>query len=381
MWVSHISLDHVRNHTHSEIRFHQGFNALLAPNGHGKTNVVEAVAFFATLTSHRTPTLSALIQQDQEAAIIRMRVHRDGREVLLELMLNRNAANRAQINGNAVKPRELPYYFRCVVFAPEDLNIVRGEPSNRRAFLDTFAAARDPQLLVTLDDYERVVRQRNSLLKSTRQTRTPVSELTDMPATLEVWNEKLISLGTRIIMQRAEALRVLSNPLQIVYQQLVDQDHQPKFSLKSTVFDDDHHIHIDDLSETTVSEAFRQQLGKRQREERERGVTLVGPHRDDILFTLNGLPVKGFASHGETWSYVLALRLACAEVLREEGTGGDPVIILDDVFAELDARRRQRLLQAIQGYEQVLVTAAVENDVPSIETWHTIRIENGQVRA
>lgn len=377
MWVRHISLDHVRNHLGSEVAFDQGFNLIIGANGQGKTNIVEAVALFATLSSHRTHTDSSLITAQHPSAVIRMKVNRAGREVLLELMLNRQGSNRAQINGNATKPKELPNFFSCVLFAPEDLLIIRGEPNIRRRFLDEFLVARDPQMISVLDDYERVVRQRSSLLKSARQggNRGPANSA--MISTLDVWNEKLILLGTKIITERARAITALSSPLQKFYEQLVSGDHHPELALKSSVFGD--HDIQSDFSVQSVEASFRSQLQSKFQDELDRGLTLVGPHRDDLVCSLNTLPVKGFASHGETWSFVLALRLATADILRHESNAGDPVIILDDVFAELDTNRRAQLFAAIRSFEQVIVTAAVQGDVPNVESWHTIRVESGSV--
>lgn len=377
MWVTHISLTNVRNHQSSELSFNQGFNLLLGANGQGKTNVVEAIAYFASLSSHRTSNDASLIRAQCDSAVLRMRVRRAERDILLELLLNRQGSNRAQINGNSVKPRELPHYFSCIVFAPEDLQIIRGEPTVRRKFLDTFLTARDPQFSTVLDEYERVVRQRTSLLKSARQRQ--LSRSNDLPQTLEVWNEKLVSLGTKIIVERVRALHALAAPVRQFYERLVDADHAPELRIKSSVFEEEEHPLSPDVSIQTITAAFQAGLRRMQQDELDRGLTLVGPHRDDLLCFLNGLPVKGFASHGETWSFILALRLATAEVLTSESTAGDPVIILDDVFAELDARRRTRLLAAITPFEQVIVTAAVESDVPEMGEWKTIRIHNGAV--
>lgn len=377
MWVEHLSLVHFRNYEQADLNFVRGSNLLLGRNGQGKTNIAEAIAYFGSLSSHRVSQDSALIQRDQPSAIARMRVHRQNRSVLLELQLNREGPKRAQLNRNAVQPRELLGYFSSVVFAPEDLQIIRGEPSIRRRFVDELIAALNPATLALFADYERVVKQRTTLLKSLRLAKQPQgSSDGGSSSTLDIWNERLIELGARIIEERQQLLAQLREPLARSYALLVDADHAPELSLRSRVI----HPLADVPRETQqIREAFTALVRAVSEEERERGMTLVGPHRDDIEFNLNGLPVKGFASHGESWSFVLALRLASAQLLENVSSVGSPVIILDDVFAELDQRRRDRLADAIRHFEQIIVTAAVEGDVPETLQVNTIRIENGRV--
>lgn len=377
MWVEHLSLVHFRNYEQADLNFVRGSNLLLGRNGQGKTNIAEAIAYFGSLSSHRVSQDSALIQRDQPSAIARMSVHRQNRSVLLELQLNREGPKRAQLNRNAVQPRELLGYFSSVVFAPEDLQIIRGEPSIRRRFVDELIAALNPATLALFADYERVVKQRTTLLKSLRLAKQPQgSSDGGSSSTLDIWNERLIELGVRIIEERQQLLAQLREPLARSYALLVDADHAPELSLRSRVI----HPLADVPRETQqIREAFTALVRAVSEEERERGMTLVGPHRDDIEFNLNGLPVKGFASHGESWSFVLALRLASAQLLENVSSVGSPVIILDDVFAELDQRRRDRLADAIRHFEQIIVTAAVEGDVPETLQVNTIRIENGRV--
>lgn len=369
MWVTHLSLANFRNYAQADIEFKQGANLLLGRNGQGKTNVAEAISYFAFLASHRTTNDTALIKAGTDAAIVRMRVTRLDREILLELQLNREGRNRAQLNRSAVKPRELTEYFSCVVFAPEDLNIVRGDPGVRRKFLDETLLARNPALASTLSEYERVVKQRTALLKSARSLSQKEDTQREVLSTLDIWNERLVTLGSRIIAERERLVRDLIDPLAEAYRYLVDADHAPSLSMQSTV----------PRETSDIEQSFREALAEVAQQERDRTVTLVGPHRDELVLSLNNLPVKGYASHGETWSFVLALRLATARLLQQESNAGDPVLILDDVFAELDTRRRKRFFEAVREFDQVIVTAAVADDVPENINWHTIHIEAGEV--
>lgn len=379
MWVEHLSLSHFRNYDRAEIALKPGANLFLGSNGQGKTNIVEAISYFSALSSHRVASDQALIQQDAASAIARLRVRTQNRQILLELQINRDGPKRAQLNKNTVKPRDLLGYFSSVMFAPEDVQIIRGEPSGRRLFIDNLVVSLKPSSAQLFADYERVVKQRSSLLKSSRLIRTAEANSQSTPAdTLEIWNERLITLGARVITERLRALDLLQQPFSDAYAYLVEADHQPRLTMRSTVFLGDGAV---SRETSEIERSFAESLQGVAQEERDRGLTLVGPHRDDIDFQLNALPVKGFASHGETWSFALALRLASAELLRELNPGGSPVVILDDVFAELDQHRRERLFNAVRSFDQVLVTAAVAEDVPPNVDWHIIRIRAGEVIA
>ena len=384
MRVSHLSLGDFRNYRSAELTLHPGPNLLLGRNGQGKTNLVEAIAYFASLRSHRTSGDAPLIRAGADAAVMRMKVEAAERDVLLEMQLNRDRPNRAQVNRNVVRSREVTRWFAAVAFVPEDLTIVRGEPSGRRRFLDDALVARLPVATGALADYERVVRQRTSLLKSARGSGARGSA----PATLEVWDDQLVEYGTQIMLARRELVRDLSSPLRSGYAALVEQDHAPKLALSESVAAaltgdvsrETGDLHeLANVSRETLAAEFREALVRVRSRELERGVTLVGPHRDDLVLTLNDLPVKGYASHGESWSFALSLKMALALILRDESPAGDPVIILDDVFAELDARRRLSLMSAVRGFEQVIVTAAVEGDVPDDVPWHRVRIAGGAI--
>ncbi|UOR01573.1 DNA replication/repair protein RecF [Leucobacter allii] len=382
MRVAHLSLADFRNYASAELALESGPNLLVGRNGQGKTNLVEAIAYFATLRSHRVTGDAALIRAGRDAAVARLKVAADERDVLLELQINRGAPNRAQVNRNAVRPREVTRWFSAIAFVPEDLSIVRGEPSGRRRFLDDALVSRHPVAAGALGDYERVVRQRTALLKSARGGRARGVE-----ATLEVWDEQLVDFGTQILLARRELVRDMIGPLRTGYAALVGQDHGPALTLSESVREEGERVSRETpdpkeeaaVSRETLAEQFRAALHRVRGRELERGVTLVGPHRDDLVLELNGLPVKGYASHGESWSFALAMKMALATILRDESPAGDPVIILDDVFAELDLRRRNSLMRAVSGFEQVIVTAAVEEDVPDGVDWHRVRIEDGRI--
>jgi DNA replication and repair protein RecF len=381
--VTHLSLTDFRNYRTAEVPLAAGANLFVGRNGQGKTNLVESLGYLSTLGSHRVSSDQAMIRKDAESAIVRTRIQHDGRELLVELQLNRGTANRAQVNRSAIKTRELPRYFSSVLFAPEDLALVRGEPSIRRRFIDQLLVQRNPRFSGVLSDYERVLKQRNTLLKSARASGVKENQL----GTLEIWDERLVALGAELVDARLDLIARLTDPLTNAYRSVAGDDHHPRLLPLLTIRgadvedadDADSADPVTDSSGVSTSDAFRQALAVVRRKELDRGQTLIGPHRDDVLFELNGLPAKGYASHGESWSFALALKLASAELLRRESNTGDPVLILDDVFAELDQARRRMLATAVGGYEQVLITAAVFDDVPGELTAHTVRIEAGAV--
>lgn len=388
MIVTHLSLGDYRNYAAADVPMQPGANLFVGRNGQGKTNLVESLGYLSTLGSHRVSSDQALIRAGADAAVIRARLQHDGRDLLVEVQINRSSPNRAQINRSQIKPRELPRYFSSVLFAPEDLGIVRGDPSARRKFIDQLIVLRSPRMAGVLADYDRVLRQRNTLLKSARATGLKESQLT----TLEIWDDKLVSLGSEIIMTRAALVAALGSPVASAYSAVVGDDHRPTLTPVLSIDGVDAEDPDGDVGSGRAGESeagprsaaeaaarFRAALVARRRSELDRGLTLVGPHRDDVAFGLNGLPVKGYASHGESWSFALALKLGAAQLLRAESSLGDPVLILDDVFAELDQGRRRRLADAIVDFEQVLITAAVLEDVPDTLTAHTVHIRAGQV--
>ncbi len=383
MIVTHLTLSDFRNYESLDIELRSGPNLFVGSNGQGKTNLVESLGYLSTLGSHRVSSDQAMIRQGRDSAIIRARIAHAGRELLAEVQLNRASANRAQINRGAIKPRELPRYFSSVLFAPEDLALVRGEPSGRRRFLDELLVLRTPRLSGVLTDYDRVLRQRNTLLKSARSSGLKEGQLT----TLDVWDDRLVALGTEIMAARASLVAELSPEVSRAYTAVAGDDHAATLSTWLSIYatapdeDDPDRTGVDVPSVDELTQGFRAALARLRRQELDRGVTLAGPHRDDLVLGLNAMPARGYASHGESWSFALSLKLASAHVLRRESSSGDPVLVLDDVFAELDESRRGRLASAVADFEQVLITAAVFDDVPEALAAHVVHIRAGQVVA
>jgi DNA replication and repair protein RecF len=383
MLVRHLSLRDFRNYTEAEVSLESGSNLFVGSNGQGKTNLVEAIGYLSTLGSHRVSFDAAMIRQDQQSAIVRARVENGDQSLLLEVQLNRASPNRAQVNRAAIKPRELPRYFSSVIFAPEDITLVRGEPSGRRRFLDELLVLRNPRFSGVIADYERVLKQRNSLLKSARTVRMSDTQL----STLDVWDERLVALGSELIEARSRLISELSPEVTKAYATIAGADHAATLSsylsIHATSSEDDEFedaaVRGELINADDAAIDFRSALARLRRAELARGITLVGPHRDDLVLSLNGLPARGYASHGESWSFALALKLASAHVLRRESVSGDPVLVLDDVFAELDESRRTRLADAIEDFEQVLITAAVYDDVPPGLASRVVRIRAGAI--
>ncbi|WP_243228428.1 DNA replication/repair protein RecF [Microbacterium sp. CIAB417] len=379
MIVEHLNLVDFRNYATADLTLHRGPNVLVGRNGQGKTNLAEAIVFLATLGSHRVSSDAPMVRDGEEFAIIRARLSVGERRVLVEVQLNRQGSNKARINGSPVKTSELPRYAHVVLFAPEDLQIVRGDPSSRRRFADQLLIQRTPRMAGVLGDYDRVLKQRTALLKSARARGIRGEAL----ATLEVWDDKLIALGSEIIVARQRLAADLQSPLADSYAAIAGADHRPELEWALSVRGGDPEegeaAESAAVERADIAETFRAALLAKRTQELDRGLTLVGPHRDDLILRVRSLPVKGYASHGESWSVALALRLASAELLRAESPAGDPVLILDDVFAELDADRRRRLAALTSGYEQVVVTAAVEEDIPEVLHRHVVRIAAGTI--
>jgi DNA replication and repair protein RecF len=364
MRINRLSLTDWRNYETADVEFGPGANVLAGSNGQGKTNLVEAIGFLTTLGSHRVSGDAALVRAGAEAAVIRATVLAEDREQLAEVLINKVGANRAQLNRSAVRPREITRNVSSVLFAPEDLAIVRGEPSARRRVVDELLVQRTPRLAGAVGDYEKALRQRNGLLRGSRG-------MVDTES-LAVWDERLVTTGSELLDARTALLTDLEPIVAEQYAVVAGDDQRVAIEAQRTIDEET------DEGSSTV-ERFTAALARVRRREIERGLTLIGPHRDDVLLTVNGLPARGYASHGESWSLALSLRLGAIELLRHSLPTGDPIVILDDVFAELDERRRIRLADRVARYEQVIVTAAVEADIPPALAGRVTRIRAGRV--
>lgn len=327
----------------------------MGSNGQGKTNIVEAIVYLSTLSSHRVATDAPLIRRGAERAVIQADVVRDERSALLEIEITAGKANKARINRSPVpRTRDILGILRTVIFAPEDMALVKGDPSERRAFLDDLLVQRQPRLSGVRSDYDRVLKQRNALLKSAGAARR--SNIDDVVRTLEVWDEQVATLGADLMVARADLIEQLSPRAASAYAELIGAGATIGMEYSASVG----RAVTQDRAE--MREALLDVMSNRRKEELDRGITLVGPHRDELLLSLGDAPIKGYASHGESWSAALALRLASYDLLTAETE--EPVLILDDVFAELDTSRRTHLAARVAGAPQVLITAAVPDDVP-----------------
>lgn len=358
MWVQSLSLTDLRSYEQVDCTLQRGVTTFVGRNGQGKTNLVEAIGYIATLGSHRVATDAPLVRTGATQGIIRCEVVNDDRVIMIELAINPGSANKARVNRSPVpKVRDVLGLLRTVLFAPEDLALVKGDPSDRRKFIDDLLVQRTPRLAGTRSDYERTLKQRNALLKSSSIARRSAG--TEMLRTLEVWDEQLAVSGSELIAARISLLDDLVNLGREKYT-FISSDESTLLGMKYlSSLGDDAPLLADRESWRLAILKF---IKNKRKEELDRGLTLVGPHRDDILLSLGQMPAKGYASHGESWSIALALRLASFELLRADGV--DPVLILDDVFAELDVSRRQRLAEQVATATQVLITAAVDMDIP-----------------
>ncbi|KAA0024957.1 DNA replication/repair protein RecF [Antrihabitans cavernicola] len=362
MFVRALSLRDFRSWDTFSHDLEPGRTVFLGANGNGKTNLLEALGYLSTLSSHRVSTEAPLLRIGSSKAQIGAAVVNSGRELTVDIELNQGVANRARINRSpARRPREILGILRTVLFAPEDLALVRGDPSERRRFLDELLTARLPRMAAVRSDYERVLRQRSALLKTANRARADLS-------TLDVWDGHLAAHGSVLLAERFKLVNDLLPHVAQSYRSIAPESRPAGVRYKSSLGDSLPPEFLDvtrapALDDQEVLEAvFLQELSNVRQKEIDRGVCLVGPHRDDLELILGTEPAKSFASHGESWSFALSLRLGSFELLRSDGT--DPVLLLDDVFAELDRRRRTALASVAAGAEQVLITAAVAEDVP-----------------
>lgn len=374
MFVTALELADFRSYEHVTLELASGVTVFVGSNGQGKTNLVEAVDYLATLGSHRVSSEIPLVRAGAERAVVRARVQAgldDPRSMLLEVEITPGKANRARLNKAPLpRTRDLLGMLRSVVFSPEDLAIVKGDPADRRRFLDELVVTRWPRMAGVRMDYDKALRQRNTLLKSLAG-RGQYQPDADDALTLGIWSEQLADFGGELLAARLDTLEALGPFAATAYRDIAPTNNLAIATYKAAA--DLPHAR----DRESLSEALLATMRDREREEIARGVSLVGPHRDDVVLSLGDLPAKGYASHGECWSLALALRLGSFELVRADGI--DPVLILDDVFAELDATRRQRLAEQVAKAEQVLITAAVAEDVPEVLAGKRFRVTLGEV--
>jgi len=363
VYVRHLQVGSFRSWERLDLALRPGPTVFVGRNGEGKTNLVEAVGYLATMSSHRVSADAPLVRHGDAQAVVRAALRRDDRELLVEVEINPGRANRVRVNRAPLqRPRELLGLVRTVLFAPEDLALVRGDPTERRRFLDELLATRTPRLAGVRADYDRVLKQRNALLKTARMARGKAIE------TLDVWDGHLTDLGGQLLDARLRLITDLAPHMAAAYADVAGTGAAvAALGYSSTVpLAGDGSPLAADARPATAAEltaAMRERIAERRGDELDRGVTLVGPHRDDLVLHLGPAPAKGFASHGESWSLALALKLATFALLRAEGE--DPILVLDDVFATLDAERRAALASVARSAEQTLITAAVLEDVPA----------------
>ena len=371
MYIRHLSLVDFRSWQGVELPLTPGPIVFAGHNGAGKTNLVEAIGYLATLGSHRVASDAPLIRRDAPRAVIRAAVISAGRELTVEVELVAGKANRARVNrAPQRRARDILGIVRTVLFAPEDLALVRGDPAERRRFLDELLVMRAPRLAAVRSDYDRILRQRSTLLKSAAGARRSGAEL----ATLDVWDEHLAVTGAQLLSARLALLDALAPHVAKSYEQIAAGLGPAAIEYRSSLGTE---LDPAERDAAALAAALRVAMDRLRRSELDRGVCLVGPHRDDVEIELAGAPAKGYASHGESWSLALALRLASFELLRDEGT--DPILILDDVFAELDTSRRATLAAIAGAAEQTLITAAVAADVPAELTGVTMFVADGNI--
>jgi DNA replication and repair protein RecF len=381
LFLRHLQVTDFRSWPLADLALEPGPTVLVGQNGRGKTNLLEAIGYIATLGSHRVATDAPLVRHGCERALIRVAVVNDDRELTVELEITPGKANRARINrGSVGKPRDVLGILRTVLFSPEDLALVRGDPGERRRFMDELLVLRAPRYAGVRADYEKVLKQRNALLKTAGKRRTGREDPYAL-STLDVWDDHLAVAGAALLAARLNLIADLAPYAAAAYMGVAPDSRPAKIAYRSSLGEAMPEGYGDPdgprAEEAVLKEVLVEALGRSRNLELERGVSMVGPHRDELDLILGEAPAKGYASHGESWSFALALRLGSYELLR--GEAGEPVLLLDDVFAELDRRRRARLAEVAAGAEQVLVTAAVDEDVPAELAGRRFLVADGEI--
>jgi DNA replication and repair protein RecF len=368
VYVRHLGLRDFRSWTHADLELQPGRTVFVGPNSFGKTNLIEALWYSTTLGSHRVGTDIPLIRIGSDRAVVSTIVVNDGRECAIDLEIAAGRANKARLNRSSVRStREVIGVLRAVLFAPEDLALVRGDPADRRRYLDDLATVGRPAVAGVRADYDKVLRQRTALLKSLSGARYRGDQ--SALSTLDVWDSRLAEHGAELMAARIDLVNQLAPEVEKAYQLLAPGSRSASIAYRASL--GAHNLEDFEGNDREFLEAaLLAALSARRDAELERGMCLVGPHRDDLELRLGDQPAKGFASHGESWSFAVALRLAAYELLRADGS--EPVLLLDDVFAELDATRRRALAAVAESAEQVLVTAAVLEDIPA--DWDARRV-------
>jgi DNA replication and repair protein RecF len=360
-----------RSYSFVEINLEPGVTTFIGSNGQGKTNLVEAISYCSTLSSHRVSQDLPLVKSDQPRAIVRTGVKYLDRTNWLEVEIWPSKTNKAKLNGSECKKtKEILGILQTVTFSPEDLILVKGDPGDKRHFLDELLVQKSSSYAGVKSDYDRVLKQRNALLKSAGPARR--NNLDSVLATLDVWNDQLVNFGSQIIFARNQIINELFPYVSKSYAELAPTSKALNIKYLPNVA-------TESMTQTDLVVAMKEKLQERQQDELDRGLTLVGPHRDDMEVMIGELPAKGYASHGESWSVALALKLASFDLLKATSPAGDPILILDDVFAELDATRRNQLILRVKNVEQVLITAAVMEDVPKELVGNKLFVNNGKV--
>jgi len=370
VYVERLELVDFRNHPEVALELSPGPSMLSGPNGIGKTNVLEAIGYLATMGSHRAGPESSLVRMGAQAAIVRAAVVREGRRILVDVEIRPGSGTRARVNRAPVpRAREVLGIVRSTLFAPEDLALVRGDPEERRRFLDTLAVQRLPRYLAIRQDYERVLRQRNTLLRSAGGRMPAGAGL----ATLDVWDEKLAGAGGELWSERLRLIELIRERVERSYQDVATAADPVGMAYVSSVLSGD----PGEPDPHALATSMRERLLVDRPREIERGITLSGPHRDELMLSLRDLPARTHASHGEAWSLALALRLGAHRLLADEGE--EPVLLLDDVFAELDRRRRERLAELALTVEQAIITASVPDELPAALKVTMFHVEPGNI--